>query len=124
MRDLHTLLLETQVMEGKMVCGNCGHEYKIKEGIANFLLPNHLGERAWPSFIDHMRGEAWRLMIWQCKKSCEIGWTAAGEETRRSMDMDERPRRGNRVYICIARRHGQLCQSIDHITRYPCCEEG
>ena len=42
LRDLHKLLLETQVMEGKMVCGNCGHEYKIKEGIANFLLPNHL----------------------------------------------------------------------------------
>lgn len=41
-KDLHKLLLETQVMEGKMVCGNCGHEYKIKEGIANFLLPNHL----------------------------------------------------------------------------------
>jgi multifunctional methyltransferase subunit TRM112 len=41
-RDLHKLLLETQVVEGKMVCGNCGHEYKIKEGIANFLLPNHL----------------------------------------------------------------------------------
>lgn len=41
-RDLHKLLLETQVMEGKMVCGNCGHEYKIKDGIANFLLPNHL----------------------------------------------------------------------------------
>lgn len=44
MRDLHTLLMETEVMEGKMVCGNCGHEYKIKEGIANFLLPNHLGK--------------------------------------------------------------------------------
>lgn len=44
MRDLHTLLLETEVREGKMVCGNCGHEYPIKEGIANFLLPNHLGE--------------------------------------------------------------------------------
>lgn len=44
MRDLHTLLLETEVREGKMVCGNCGHEYKIKEGIANFLLPSHLGE--------------------------------------------------------------------------------
>ena len=44
MRDLHTLLLETEVKEGKMVCGNCGHEYRIKEGIANFLLPNHLGE--------------------------------------------------------------------------------
>jgi multifunctional methyltransferase subunit TRM112 len=42
MADLHTLLLETQVMEGSLVCGNCGHEYKIKEGIANFLLPNHL----------------------------------------------------------------------------------
>ena len=41
-RDLHTLLMETQVVEGKMVCGNCGHEYKIREGIANFLLPNHL----------------------------------------------------------------------------------
>ncbi|KAG8525445.1 uncharacterized protein KY384_009089 [Bacidia gigantensis] len=44
MRDLHTLLLETEVMEGKMVCGNCGHEYRIKEGIANFLLPSHLGK--------------------------------------------------------------------------------
>ncbi|KAI9729608.1 MAG: hypothetical protein M1834_006804 [Cirrosporium novae-zelandiae] len=42
MKDLHKLLLETQVMEGKLVCGNCGHEYKIKEGIANFLLPSHL----------------------------------------------------------------------------------
>ncbi len=44
MRTVHTLLLETEVTEGKMVCGNCGHEYKIKEGIANFLLPNHLGK--------------------------------------------------------------------------------
>ena len=44
MRDLHTLLLETEVREGKMVCGNCRHEYSIKEGIANFLLPSHLGE--------------------------------------------------------------------------------
>lgn len=44
MRDLHTLLLKTEVVEGKMVCGNCRHEYKIKEGIANFLLPSHLGE--------------------------------------------------------------------------------
>jgi multifunctional methyltransferase subunit TRM112 len=41
-RDLHRLLIETQVMEGKLVCGNCGHEYRIKEGIANFLLPGHL----------------------------------------------------------------------------------
>ena len=42
LRDLHRLLLETQVKEGKMVCGNCGFEYKIKEGIPNFLLPSHL----------------------------------------------------------------------------------
>lgn len=42
-KDLHTLLLETQVVEGKLVCANCEHEYQIKEGIANFLLPNHLG---------------------------------------------------------------------------------
>ena len=42
LQDLHRLLLETQVIEGKLVCGNCGHEYRIKEGIANFLLPNHL----------------------------------------------------------------------------------
>jgi uncharacterized protein YbaR (Trm112 family) len=42
MKDLHHLLLETQISEGKLVCGNCGHEYAIKEGIANFLLPSHL----------------------------------------------------------------------------------
>ncbi|CCU75227.1 unnamed protein product [Blumeria hordei] len=41
-RDLHTLLIETQINEGALICGNCGHEYKIREGIANFLLPNHL----------------------------------------------------------------------------------
>jgi multifunctional methyltransferase subunit TRM112 len=42
MEDLHRLLMETQIMEGKLVCWNCGHEYAIKEGIANFLLPSHL----------------------------------------------------------------------------------
>ena len=40
--ELHTLLLETQISEGELVCGNCGHVYRIKEGIANFLLPGHL----------------------------------------------------------------------------------
>jgi multifunctional methyltransferase subunit TRM112 len=39
---LHTLLLETTIQSGKLVCANCGHEYAIKEGIANFLLPSHL----------------------------------------------------------------------------------
>lgn len=41
-QDLHRLLLETTIQSGKLVCGNCGHEYAIKEGIANFLLPSHL----------------------------------------------------------------------------------
>jgi len=40
--DLHRLLLETTVKEGALVCGSCGHEYRVKEGIANFLLPSHL----------------------------------------------------------------------------------
>jgi multifunctional methyltransferase subunit TRM112 len=40
--DLHHLLMETQIMEGKLVCAACGHEYAIREGIANFLLPGHL----------------------------------------------------------------------------------
>ncbi|KAH8147423.1 uncharacterized protein LAJ45_08579 [Morchella importuna] len=42
LKDLHTLLLETQVTEGKLVCANCKHVYNIHQGIANFLLPNHL----------------------------------------------------------------------------------
>ncbi|KAL2002096.1 hypothetical protein VTN02DRAFT_657 [Thermoascus thermophilus] len=42
LKNLHRLLLETQIVEGKLICGNCGHEYRIKEGIANFLLPSHL----------------------------------------------------------------------------------
>ncbi|KAF2112380.1 hypothetical protein BDV96DRAFT_580620 [Lophiotrema nucula] len=41
-KDLHRLLLETTIKEGKLVCGNCGHEYAVKEGVANFLLPGHL----------------------------------------------------------------------------------
>lgn len=44
LQNLHTILLATEVREGKLVCGNCGHEYNIKEGIANFLLPSHLGK--------------------------------------------------------------------------------
>ncbi|KAH8664312.1 hypothetical protein BX600DRAFT_436866 [Xylariales sp. PMI_506] len=42
LQDLHHLLMETQMMEGKLVCGNCGHEYAVREGIPNFLLPSHL----------------------------------------------------------------------------------
>ena len=42
LRKLHGLLLETGVAEGKLVCGHCGFEYPIKEGVGNFLLPAHL----------------------------------------------------------------------------------
>ncbi|KJX94576.1 adoMet-dependent tRNA methyltransferase (MTase) complex subunit Trm112 like protein [Zymoseptoria brevis] len=42
LKDLHTLLMETSIASGKLVCGNCEHEYAVKEGIANFLLPSHL----------------------------------------------------------------------------------
>lgn len=41
-KDLHRVLLETCIQEGKLVCGACGHEYAVKEGVANFLLPGHL----------------------------------------------------------------------------------
>lgn len=42
LKKLHNLLLETGVVEGKLVCENCGFEYPIKEGVGNFLLPAHL----------------------------------------------------------------------------------
>jgi len=42
LRDLHALLLETQIKDGKMTCKNCGNLYHIKNTIPNFLLPPHL----------------------------------------------------------------------------------
>ena len=42
LKKLHNLLLETAVTDGKLVCGNCGFEYPIKDGVGNFLLPAHL----------------------------------------------------------------------------------
>ncbi|KAL2888716.1 Trm112p-like protein [Ceratocystis lukuohia] len=42
MEDLHNLLVNTQMVEGKLVCENCNHEYAVREGIATFLLPSHL----------------------------------------------------------------------------------
>lgn len=42
LKSLHRLLLETSIQDGKMVCGNCGFEYPVKEGVGNFLLPSHL----------------------------------------------------------------------------------
>lgn len=42
LKDLHNLLVETQIVEGKMICNNCHHIYYIKNSIPNFLLPPHL----------------------------------------------------------------------------------
>lgn len=42
LKDLHLLLMETTIQNGKLACANCGHEYAVKEGIANFLLPSHM----------------------------------------------------------------------------------
>lgn len=42
LRDLHDLLMNTQIAEGKMICRNCSHVYHIKNSIPNFLLPPHL----------------------------------------------------------------------------------
>lgn len=42
LKDLHTFLIETQIVEGKMTCRNCNHTYFIKNSIPNFLLPPHL----------------------------------------------------------------------------------
>ena len=86
MRGLHRVLLETRVVEGRMVCGNCGHEYRIKEGIANFLLPSHLGE--WRSWVG--RRDA-GLMMLQCEREifCWMGWvedsTEGGDGGRREL---------------------------------------
>jgi multifunctional methyltransferase subunit TRM112 len=38
LQALHTVLMDTQVKEGKMICSNCQHCYPIKDGIANMLL--------------------------------------------------------------------------------------
>lgn len=44
LKDLHSLLMETQITDGKMVCGNCQHIYYVKNSIASFLLPPHLAK--------------------------------------------------------------------------------
>ncbi|KAI9598524.1 hypothetical protein BDF19DRAFT_402195 [Syncephalis fuscata] len=38
---LHKILLETRIIEGKMICDGCGHIYRIKDGVANMLLTEH-----------------------------------------------------------------------------------
>ncbi|ORX81105.1 Trm112p-domain-containing protein [Basidiobolus meristosporus CBS 931.73] len=41
LQKLHTVLMETRVQEGRMVCNGCGHIYRIKNGIPNMLLAEH-----------------------------------------------------------------------------------
>ncbi|KTW31400.1 hypothetical protein T552_00045 [Pneumocystis carinii B80] len=41
LQELHKLLIETQVMEGNLICRNCNHVYPIKQGIPNFLLSEY-----------------------------------------------------------------------------------
>lgn len=43
-QQLWKILMQTEIVSGKLVCANCEHQYAIKEGIANFLLPAHLGK--------------------------------------------------------------------------------
>ncbi|KAI9350390.1 hypothetical protein BD770DRAFT_326731 [Pilaira anomala] len=38
---VHNVLLETHVQQGQMVCPNCAHVYKIRDGIPNMLLAEH-----------------------------------------------------------------------------------
>ncbi|OLY77800.1 Multifunctional methyltransferase subunit [Smittium mucronatum] len=38
---LHSLLLETNVLEGQMVCNGCGHIYPIRNSVPNMLLAEH-----------------------------------------------------------------------------------
>jgi multifunctional methyltransferase subunit TRM112 len=42
LKNLHELLIETNITEGEMVCPSCEHIYYIKNSIPNFLLPPHL----------------------------------------------------------------------------------
>lgn len=42
LKNLHQLLIETNILEGEMICENCNHIYYIKNSIPNFLLPPHL----------------------------------------------------------------------------------
>ncbi|KAI9481273.1 MAG: hypothetical protein EXX96DRAFT_566089 [Benjaminiella poitrasii] len=38
---VHNVLLETHVQQGQMICPNCSHVYKIRDGIPNMLLAEH-----------------------------------------------------------------------------------
>jgi multifunctional methyltransferase subunit TRM112 len=35
---LHHILFEVIILDGQMVCNNCGKEYDIKDGVPNMVL--------------------------------------------------------------------------------------
>lgn len=37
LKALHHVLMELQIIEGEMVCANCGHVFRIKNGIPNMV---------------------------------------------------------------------------------------
>jgi multifunctional methyltransferase subunit TRM112 len=41
LKVVHGVILETHVQQGDMICPNCSHVYKIKDGIPNMLLAEH-----------------------------------------------------------------------------------
>ena len=52
LQELHVFLVETEVVNAQLECANCRHQYTVREGIANFLLPSHLGERCHYKSLD------------------------------------------------------------------------
>ncbi|EPS39338.1 hypothetical protein H072_6867 [Dactylellina haptotyla CBS 200.50] len=68
LRMLHKVLMETEVVEGKMVCGSCGFEYGIHQTVANFLLPSHLGTL---SYHDRLRDTGLRYFA-EDSRTCEF----------------------------------------------------
>ncbi|ORX72185.1 Trm112p-domain-containing protein, partial [Linderina pennispora] len=41
LQKFHTVVMETHVKEGSMVCDGCGHDFKIVKGVPNMLLAEH-----------------------------------------------------------------------------------
>lgn len=42
LKALHHVLMEMQIVEGEMLCANCGHVFRIKNGIPNMVRFAHL----------------------------------------------------------------------------------
>ncbi len=109
LKDLHTILLETQVVEGLLVCGNCGHEYPIKESVANFLLPSHLGTLSFSSvFLSATSLVVWLYMVHggKCNGTAMYPWEASKEYAQQSLRYYRLPFPINHVSILtVSRNH-------------------